>query len=298
MKTEKIKIKKVKDLSFNPINKKFYDTISNDAQEQQEELRISIKELGLLEPLVINSSNIIISGHRRLKALQDLGTKECKVRIIDFENEILGLLEYNRQRVLTTYEKVNLWKIADKELQKFKKLKRPFDKSSEVVSSEDGVLDIFDSPNEKDLTDKIGIGKSTIRKANKIQKTDPNLWDKVGSGEETLSSAYKKVKKPRIKEPQPSIDKVDDIKLAEIQKYNPTLFLKVQRGEVNKVDAHNQVMEELLNVNERRGKGTKRTKIGLSKEIKILDRRYKPTIKEWINEIKKLYPFTYKDYIK
>jgi len=48
-----------------------------------EELATSIKELGLLNPVTINTENKLIAGHHRIKAFQALGIKIIPVRVID-----------------------------------------------------------------------------------------------------------------------------------------------------------------------------------------------------------------------
>jgi len=75
----KIEKRKVKDL-------KFY--LGNPRQMKPEMLRKlenSIKEFGVVEPLVINKNNEVIGGNQRLKALQKLGIDEVDVIVLDLE---------------------------------------------------------------------------------------------------------------------------------------------------------------------------------------------------------------------
>ena len=51
----------------------------------------------------------------------------------------------------------------------------------------------------------------------------------------------------------------------------------------------------IITINRRR---TPSNKIGLSKEVDRLNKMYKPNIEEWIEELKRLFPFTYQDKIK
>nr|DAV53541.1 MAG TPA: ParB protein [Caudoviricetes sp.] len=50
-------------------------------------LKQSIKENGILSPLIVNrrTGNTVVSGHQRLKAAQELGIKEVPVKIIDVD---------------------------------------------------------------------------------------------------------------------------------------------------------------------------------------------------------------------
>ena len=89
-----------------------------------------------------------------------------------------------------------------------------------------------------------------------------------------------------------------EIKLAEIKKHNPTLYSKVVNGSTTLQNAYNEVMSEINNTKEFKGRGTKSTKITLEQEFEIIQKRYKPTIDEWIELLKKHFPFTHQDKIK
>ena len=89
------------------------------------------------------------------------------------------------------------------------------------------------------------------------------------------------------------------IKMAEIKKHNPTLHSKVMNGSTTLQDAYNEVMGEITSTTEYKGRGTKgQNKIGLPKEVDRLEKMYKPTIEEWIKELKRLFPFTHQNHIK
>tara|TARA_B100000287_G_C20381431_1_gene681760 strand:- start:430 stop:717 length:288 start_codon:yes stop_codon:yes gene_type:complete len=93
--------------------------------------------------------------------------------------------------------------------------------------------------------------------------------------------------------------KSKEIKLEEIKKHNPSLYSEVLMGKTKLQDAYNEVMGNLNQTSEYKGRGTRgKNKVGLSKEVDMLTKRYKPTIEEWIDEIKRLFPFTYSNYIK
>ena len=51
----------------------------------------SIGEVGLLQPIVVTPENIIISGHRRFKAIQSLGWTEVEVEVKDVEEDSIPL---------------------------------------------------------------------------------------------------------------------------------------------------------------------------------------------------------------
>jgi len=93
--------------------------------------------------------------------------------------------------------------------------------------------------------------------------------------------------------------KSKEIKLAEIKKHNPTFHSKVMNGEMKLQQAYNEVMRDINSTTEYKGRGTKgQNKIGLSKEMDRIMKMYKPSLKELLDELKRLFPFTYKDKIK
>ena len=79
-------------LKHHPLNSLIYTSSSID------QLIVSIKSVGLLEPLVINKKNQIISGNRRFQALKSLGLDEVEVikKDIKKEEEPLYLIHYNK----------------------------------------------------------------------------------------------------------------------------------------------------------------------------------------------------------
>ena len=90
-----------------------------------------------------------------------------------------------------------------------------------------------------------------------------------------------------------------EIKLAEIKNHSPSLYQKVVDGDVKLQQAYNEVMGIITSTSEYKGRGTKgQNKSGLPKEVDRLEKMYKPTIEEWIKELKRLHPFTHKKHLK
>ena len=86
----KVKTNKV---SHHPLNQQSYNLSAI------EDLISSIEEKGLLQKLVSNQSFQVISGNRRLAAIQKLGWKEVDVDQIktDADEELDLLIHYNKQ---------------------------------------------------------------------------------------------------------------------------------------------------------------------------------------------------------
>lgn len=78
--------------------------------ENTKELSRSIIELGQLEPIVITTDKVIISGHRRHKACKGAGLETIKVRYFpkhSRENDFINFLrEFNNQREKTLDERI------------------------------------------------------------------------------------------------------------------------------------------------------------------------------------------------
>ena len=90
-----------------------------------------------------------------------------------------------------------------------------------------------------------------------------------------------------------------EIKLAEIKNHSPSLYQKVEDGDVKLQQAYNEVMGIITSTSEYKGRGTKgQNKIGLQKEVDRLDKMYKPSIEDWLKELKRLFPFTHKKHLK
>ena len=63
-----------------------------------EDLNNSFNSYGQQEFIVITKQYKIISGHKRYMSMKNLSCKECEVRIIEPENKIIFLIEFNCNR--------------------------------------------------------------------------------------------------------------------------------------------------------------------------------------------------------
>ena len=66
-----------------------------------EELMESISEVGLLQSLIIDQHQQIISGNRRFESIKRLGWNEVEVEVkeVNKGEEELLLIHYNKQRI-------------------------------------------------------------------------------------------------------------------------------------------------------------------------------------------------------
>ena len=189
---KEIKVVNTSSLKENPNNKKIYDTDGKVYRDGIESLKISISSMGLLEPLVVNENNILLSGHRRLQALKELGIKKCEVRFdkVDKENELKMLVHQNRQRVKSDEEFERELNIITEELLKQRKMGRP-KKGSDTKPK--GSI-------RKQVAETMGVSEGKIQNFSRsrieleeIKKKDKNLYNKV------KNSTYKDIKEAHNK---------------------------------------------------------------------------------------------------
>ena len=80
-----------------------------------ESLKESIKELGLLQPIVIDESNNLIAGFRRLMAFKELSKKDIPINVVNIENNLRGEYDENAVRKdFTPSEAVAIWGAMEK----------------------------------------------------------------------------------------------------------------------------------------------------------------------------------------
>ena len=94
-------------------NSVLYGDFGSDNHDDYE-LLLSIKENGIIEPLVLSADQVLLSGHRRLSAAKYLGIKIVPVRTIGMlyanltkEQRVKLLRRYNFQRDKTPTERLN-----------------------------------------------------------------------------------------------------------------------------------------------------------------------------------------------
>ena len=167
---------RVSKLSPHPLNRKIYQISSI------EELMSSIEEVGLLENLVINQQNQVISGNRRLEALKRLNWKTVDCDRIHLKKKDVPkyLIHYNKQRIKTCRELLNEVKILLPMLQ-VGQGKRT-DLTSVRANKGFSARDV--------LAEEIGISSSQIAKLLFIDKEDASFIDFIDEGITTINQAY------------------------------------------------------------------------------------------------------------
>lgn len=176
-------------LKSHPKNSEIY-SLSNI-----EDLENSISSLGLLERLVIDDEFQVISGNRRLVAIQNLGWKKVDCEKVSLpEDEVLTyLIHHNKQRIKTCREQLNeIGVLMDQ-------YKIGQGKRTDISTS--------DNPHRSSRTrdvvgEIIGISGYQIAKLLLIDKENEELIDLIDKGILTINQAY--IQTTRIKKERES----------------------------------------------------------------------------------------------
>jgi len=160
-------------LKPNPINANIYD------DSDLTDLVNSLDANGQLEPIIINKKNEIISGHRRFYSMVQLGWDEGEVRIAEYENEIIALIEHNRHRTKSVKDILRESKILEKELKA--KLGGRGKRSDLNGKSKFVLVD--------EMAKSLGYGLSKLKQLRTINNYAPHMVDKIDK-EYSLNQAY------------------------------------------------------------------------------------------------------------
>ena len=142
----------------------------------------SIGEVGLLQPIVVTPDNIIISGHRRFKAIQTLEWTEveCEVKVIPHNEIDVHIVLYNQSRV----------KVATEMLREIKVLYQ------NLWTGTGNNYGSGRKPNLRDVISKnIGISSGSIHKLLFIEENQPDLLKMIDIGDMTINGAYTETKR-------------------------------------------------------------------------------------------------------
>ena len=166
-------------------------------------LKQSLERNGQLEPIVINKQNLIISGHRRYFSAVQLGWKEIEVRVADYENETIALIEHNQTRMKSATDIQNEFRILEQE---YRKELGGQGKRNDLQG--DKRFNIY-----VEIANKTGVGLSKLKQIQSIHNYEPKLLEKIDSGEHSVSSAYKIVQEKYITKKEKDQDEIQKSKL-------------------------------------------------------------------------------------
>lgn len=174
---ELIEVSKLKPF---PKNDYFFDDLTGP---QWEEFKKSVQSSGVIEPVIVTTDLVIISGHQRVRACKELGIEKvlCDIRRFDSEDEQLKqLIETNiKQRGIGNPNSVKLGRCI-RELERIEGIRD----GSHGTKSE-----VQNAPRQSDLAKEIGISVDQLKRYKSLTNLIPELSDLVETGEVNVTTA-------------------------------------------------------------------------------------------------------------
>ena len=172
----------VQKLKHHPFNSEVYRL------SDIESLKESIKKVGLLEPLIINKKNEVLSGNRRLEAIKKLKYRTVKVILKELKknDEPLHIISHNSQRIKTSREILNEINV----ISKYYKNKQGF--RSDLTS-----VDINRSSSRKKISERLGISGDKVYKLIYIDSVSSQLIDLIDNGKLSINQSYLEAKRKK-----------------------------------------------------------------------------------------------------
>ena len=161
-----------------PKNDYFFDDLTGP---QWEEFKKSIKSSGVIEPVIVTTDLVIISGHQRVRACKELGIDKvlCDIRRFDSEDEQLKqLIETNiKQRGIGNPNSVKLGRCI-RELERIEGITH-------------GGSRVQNAPlkNQEGIAQEIGISVDQLKRYKSLTNLIPELSDLVETGTVNVTTA-------------------------------------------------------------------------------------------------------------
>lgn len=263
-------------LKVHPRNQEFFDDITGDAYEQ---FKTSIKEDGIITPLIVAPDMTIVSGHQRYKAAIDLGIKQVPVIIredLDDEDEQLKkLLATNFGRMKNDPVKQRKVAVQYVELCGLKHGDNQFKRSS----------DNHKSLTQAEIAQQLGISVPTLNEILAIErKLTPDIKELLDTGIISKTAASKiwtkllpheqeellqelgrdKIKEMTIKETQAYIQKTKRLEqeLENEKNKPPQIIDNTDYSTINK-------LKRQVEINQNSYRALEHEKMRLEKQIKL-----------------------------
>jgi hypothetical protein len=159
-----------------PINSiiPYYNNAKKHPQEQIDKIVKSIQLTGFDQPIVINKDNVIIKGHGRLLASQQLGLEHVPCVVLDVPEEVANKArlidnksaesDYDINKLIAELERVNYDEILDTGFSQdeLKSLLNQLEKESNI-SSVESVFPFYED--EEELQDEATNLQDSVKKA-------------------------------------------------------------------------------------------------------------------------------------
>ncbi|MCR9142059.1 MAG: ParB N-terminal domain-containing protein [bacterium] len=101
------------------------------------ELKDSMRRLGLLQPILVDTNNVLVAGYRRLESAKALGWESIETRLVDIEDK--------RDRlIIEADENITRRDFTPEELQKADQLMERYSREGWLWRMVAWILDLFD----------------------------------------------------------------------------------------------------------------------------------------------------------
>lgn len=198
------------------------------------ELANSIKELGLLQPIVVSENYALIAGQRRLEACKSLGWVEIPATIVNLQDIVKGEYAENAFRKEFTYtEAVAIKKVIEP-------LEREMARQRELAGQP--VEDSARGPVRERIAESVGMSHDTLSKAEVVVDAadkEPEKYaevrDKMDKKEISVNRAFNEVRPRKPKEPKDFLHLPEELFTVMIEAIDEA----TERGQKNLVLRHN-----------------------------------------------------------
>lgn len=198
----------IDELKPHPRNNEFFDDMTG---EKWNEFLESIRTSGVIEPIVVTTDMVIVSGHQRVRACKELGIPEimCEIKTYKDEDSIIkDLLETNiRQRG-------DIGGSAKKVGRRIKELERLYG-----VHQGNGSNQYEQKPNnsviavtQSDIAAKLGMSVDTLQNYKMLADMIPELEELMDTGIVSKSTALSMIKNLSEEEQESLIESLDTTK--------------------------------------------------------------------------------------
>ncbi|WP_435180429.1 DNA methyltransferase [Halorussus sp. AFM4] len=201
---EEIERRRPESLEPHPKNEEIYGDRELESDEDSPFLE-SIRENGVLTPIIVDQNDQIISGHRRVEAAKQVGLETVPVKVREFESDLTRLellIHSNRQRSKTVSQKLReaetLEQVERRRAKERQGTRTDTSRSSE--QEDEGGL------TRDKVAEKVGFGSgTTYHRAKTVwdarESDDPTVstvaeqqLEKLDAEEQSISAAYAEVK--------------------------------------------------------------------------------------------------------
>ena len=205
-------------------NETISDLIPEMTDKEYLDLKTSIDEEGIRHAIDINADNTILDGRHRVRACKSLGIESIKYNRHDFsESEAIKFVRDTaiERRHLTKEQRLNIVLNSEELVSDIQNRAKVNQRKSIEIANENnpnhksnGLGPREPNPSKPTNTNEelgkiAGVGKSTVVRAKKVKRENPEAYEKVIKGESTFNAEYEKL--PTVKKPKPKKEVVDDV---------------------------------------------------------------------------------------